>query len=297
MIAMTKRFVFLGSSGRIGQLVKAVWPAPESSGLSVDWQFRTHRDLPKDAFHWSDLSDPSALIEHIALVGAVDGAFVFVGVTPNGSSPAGTAMTDNIDLALSTIESCAKAGLKQLIVASSSAVYGAGTGDAFSEVSLTQPVNAYGAAKLEMENVCREAAARVGVEVCFLRIGNVAGADSLLGRFAAHAQPLTLDIFPDGDGPRRSYIGAVGLSHVLTKLALTSEALPDVLNVGASASVSMNALLDAADVEWSKREVASSPLQNIVLDCHLLERLCGAEFAASDPRELIAEWRLAMGAV
>jgi nucleoside-diphosphate-sugar epimerase len=296
MTATKKRFVFLGSSGRIGRLIKPVWPKTRDAKLNVTWQFRSPSELPEDAFHWSDLNDPSALMKYIAELGAVDGAFVFVGVTPNGGSSADVPMTGNIDLALAALESCAKAGLKRLIIASSSAVYGAGSGRAFTEDDLPSPVNAYGAAKLEMEKVCGEAASRLGIEVCFLRIGNVAGADSLLGRFTADGKPLTLDIFPDGDGPRRSYIGPAGLAHVLAKLALSEDALPAVLNVGASTPVAMNALLDAADLVWERRDVPSNPLQNIVLNCSLLERTCRAGFASSDPMELIAEWRLAMGA-
>lgn len=295
MTATQKRFVFLGSSGRIGRLIKPVWPKTRHADLNVTWQFRSPSEIPEDGFHWSDLNDPSALMKHVEQLGSVYGAFVFVGVTPNGGNSADVPMSGNIDLALTAIESCAKAGLKRLIIASSSAVYGAGSGCAFREGDLPSPVNAYGAAKLDMEKICGEAASRLGVEVCFLRIGNVAGADSLLGRFMADGDPLTLDIFPDGDGPRRSYIGPVGLAHVLVKLALSKDALPTVMNIGASTPVAMNALLDAADLAWAKRDVPSNPLQDIVLDCSLLEHTCGAGFASSDPMELIAEWRLAMG--
>lgn len=291
-----KRFVFLGSSGRIGQMLQAVWPDPQITGLHMTWQSRRPHSLAPDGLYWPAFSDPSELVQFTEQNSDLEGAFVFVGVTPSGAQASSQDMAGgNIDLVLQAVQAAAKAGLKRLIVASSSAVYGAGSGQAFRETDLKSPVNDYGRAKSDMEELATREASRLGLELCFLRIGNVVGADSLLGDFATRSEPMVLDIFPDGSGPRRSYIGPKDLAQVLVQLALHVAPLPHVLNVGANHPVAMDALLDAADLQWQARPVPDSPLQTIVLNCDALESLCDAGMISHDPAELIAQWRFAMG--
>ena len=126
------------------------------------------------------------------------------------------------DLALNAqlTEACcaaaAQAGIGQVLLASSSAVYGVNGGLPCREDTPTHPVNDYGRAKLEAEAVADRWRAR-GLAITALRIGNVAGADALLGGMRP-GEPTRIDRFADGGSPVRSYIGPVTLADVLAKL-------------------------------------------------------------------------------
>jgi nucleoside-diphosphate-sugar epimerase len=126
------------------------------------------------------------------------------------------------DLALAVLNAARAAGVGQVFLASSAAVYGAAEGGT-SESALARPFSAYGVAKLMMERAAGDWRASAGMpapRVTCLRIGNVAGADLLLGA-PRRSGPVLLDILPGGHGPFRSYIGpqALALCAVQRRLA------------------------------------------------------------------------------
>lgn len=292
-----KRFVFLGASGRIGHLLRAVWPASIASDLRVDWQFRSAQPTIPNAFVWSDLADIKPLLDHAKSVDGLDGLFIFLGASRAGDKTDVDQMAINVSLVDQALQAAAAAEIPRVLIASSSAVYGGGDGVPFDESSALHPVNAYGMAKRDMEALCVARAAEYGIEVCLLRIGNVAGADALLGPtegWQSGDTPRLLDIYPDGDGPRRSYIGPESLADVLRCLALQSQPLPQVINVAAPMSVSMKALLEAAAVDWEPRSVSASPLQDIVLDCERLATLTDIKDSDGAANGLVAQWRSAL---
>jgi UDP-glucose 4-epimerase len=291
-----KRFAFLGASGRIGRLLRAVWGDENASDLRIDPQLPNPKTVFPNGFVWSDMAMLDPFLDHTNAVGGLDGVFVFVGATGHGD-PAQMAL--NVSLVEHAMQAAAAAKIPRVIVASSAAVYGGGTGRPFRESDTLAPVNGYGAAKQDMEKRCSARAHALGIEVCILRIGNVAGADALLGNavnWRSGDAPVQLDIYPDGTGPRRSYIGPKDLASVLKGLALCPAPLAPVINIAAPDAVAMDALLDAAGIDWLPRKVAASPLQNIVLDCVLLETLSFLEATASAPAQIVAQWRRAVGA-
>lgn len=292
-----KRFVFLGASGRIGHLLRSIWPDIIASDLRVDWQFRSAQPTIPNALIWSDLATLEPFLDHAKSVGGLDGLFVFLGASRIGDKADADQMAINVSLVDQALKAAVAAEIPRILIASSSAVYGGGEGVPFDESSALHPVNAYGMAKRDMEALCLSRAADYGIEVCLLRIGNVAGADALLGPtegWQSGDAPRLLDIFPDGDGPRRSYIGPESLADVLRCLALQSQPLPQVINVAAPVSVSMKALLDAAGVDWKPRPVPASPLQDIVLDCARLATLSDIKVSDGAANVLVAQWRRAL---
>lgn len=295
-----KRFVFLGASGRIGRLLRAIWPKDTQSGLVVDWQFRQAQSSAADVLIWPCLADLDPLLDHATSVDGVDGLFVFLGASRSGDKSDPDQMSLNVSLVDLALKAAVAAQIPRVIIASSSAVYGGGQDEPFDENSPLHPANAYGAAKQDMEALCRARAEAHGIEVCLLRIGNVAGADALLGPaqgWMSGDAPLTLDMYPDGDGPRRSYIGPISLADVLECLALGAAPLPQVLNVAAPQSVSMNALLDVAQIAWQSRAVAASPFQNIVLDCARVTAVSNLAILDGTPEVIVAQWRRAVEAL
>lgn len=281
-MAEPKRILLVGSTGRVGRLVMHHWRAAPPSGVEIIEQ---HRNPNRDeGFFWplqESLDDRLATLE-------IDAIVCLAGVTPGP----GTDLSLNTRLAETVLEAAHRASIKLVLLASSSAVYGAGDGTPFSEGDASAPVNAYGAAKVEMEQACtpwRDA----GLEVCCLRIGNVAGADALLLNVARAAknEPLAIDCFKDGRGPVRSYIGARAMSDVLASLATSPTVLPEILNIAEPEFVFMEDLARAADHPFAYRPAQDDAFQWITLDCSRLSDLHAFEPDTADAARMVAQWK------
>lgn len=273
------RILVLGATGRIGAMLRRHWPAGQ--GL---WQARPGRPLPAAAAEWvqlDPLADPAALA---AAAGRAQAILCLAGVTPT-TREAGADMADNVALALAAVRAGAAAGVPVLL-ASSSAVYGAQEG-LLPEAAPPAPVSDYGRAKAEMERQAAARAAELGVALTSLRIGNVAGADAILGGWR---QGFRLDRFADGRTPRRSYIGPATLARVLAGLCARGD-LPGLLNIAAPGTVEMGALLDAAGLAWQPRPAPEDAAPEVALDVTRLAGLVPLDPAAGREENLVAEWR------
>jgi len=172
-------------------------------------------------------------------------------------------MSLNTDLALASI-AAAPVGVR-VLVASSAAVYGAAVGPHIETAAVT-PVSAYGHAKREMEQAALK---QGGGRVCVMRIGNVVGADAILGGWRPG---MEIDSLPDGRTPRRSYIGPQTLARVIHRLC-AAPAVPDVLNIAAPGLIGMGELLDSAGLAWSPRTPQAGVIEEVALDTSELEKL------------------------
>ncbi|WP_425459522.1 NAD-dependent epimerase/dehydratase family protein [Histidinibacterium lentulum] len=260
-------WLLLGATGRVGRMLRRHWAGAPPEGVHLVAQSRR---AGEGCLEWDPL-DPDPPVR-------ADVVLAFAGVVP---AP-GADLSLNVALGRGAVETARRIGARRVLLASSSAVYGPGR--AVAETAPCRPVNAYGAAKLEME----EAVAGAEVETVCLRIGNVAWADSLLGGMAPGREVL-LDRFTDGGGPMRSYIGPRELARVLESLARAEAPLPPLLNVAAPEPVAMEALLEAAGAAWRWQEAPASAVQWVTLDCARLaavHRFTGGEGSAM---ALIAE--------
>lgn len=187
------------------------------------------------------------------------------------------ALAVNSDLAIAALKIAKGCGAGRVLLSSSAAVYGAQAGQLHEDVPLT-PAAPYGAAKAQMEAdalAWRDAHAPQ-IEICALRIGNVAGADALLGRPEARSgaavalapprAPLTLDVFADGHGPWRSYIGPRSFAHAIMR-AVAAPALPPALNIALQGMVPMDALLQAAGHSFTPRAAPAGAIATVELEC------------------------------
>lgn len=270
------RILVLGASGRIGSILRRCWP--EGRGI---WQARPAPGR-QDGAGWligDPLADPLLLD---GLRGEVAAVLGLAGVTPTSLRP-GDDMAANIDLGLAAVRIGAGLGVPVLL-ASSAAVYGAAAG-LLPETAALAPVSDYGRAKATMERRATDLGRDLGVPVSSLRIGNIAGADAILGGWRPG---FTLDRFADGRTPRRSYIGPVTLARVLERLCLTPD-LPALLNIAAPGVVEMGALLDAAGLAWTPRPAPEEAIAQVALDVTgLRARL---PLAPAKAAGLVAEWR------
>jgi UDP-glucose 4-epimerase len=289
MLKPSPVWVVAGATGRVGRMLMRHWQQITPSAIRVLPQQRNAQidTSASDVLVWSPLEGATPLCDRATKEGPIAGVIVLSGVTM--TSPGDLA--DNVTLARAMVSAARAAGIPRLIFASTSAVYGAGKGAPITEDFPPSPINDYGRAKRAAEEVF-EFANGNGLEVCQLRIGNVVGADALLMN-AAHATPenrLQLDRFPDGGGPRRSYIGPVSLAKVIERLAEMQEPLPMYLNIGAPLPISMENLANAAGVPWNFVTAPPTAHQHITLDCSRLSTFYQFSAEASDPQSMVAEW-------
>ncbi|MBY5933581.1 NAD-dependent epimerase/dehydratase family protein [Tateyamaria omphalii] len=250
------RTVFLGAGGKLGRLLQPRWPA------RAEW-------IARDGV---DIEDTGTLTR---ILNGADTVFCLAGVTPG--SP--RSMNLNVTLAQKVLDAARGA---HVFLFSSAAVYGALPGP-LRENGPTAPQSDYAAAKLAMERMAL--AHRTSNTV--LRLGNVAGADAILGGWKPGFQ---LDQYPDGRTPSRSYIGPGKLAQTLHKLAQTPD-LPSLLNIAAPEAVEMGALLDAAGFEWHSRPATERTIAEVQLKTAALEEYAPFAPADSTAAGIVQDWK------
>ncbi len=262
---MSNKSLIIGSGSRVGQMLRAVMRDLEN----IDW-------LPSAT--WRVENGPELLKPHIQ---TYDSVFCLIGATPG----AGVDFGLNVEVANAV---CAAAQGAHVFLASSMAVYGHMEQPAC-ESSEPQSPNAYGASKFEMEQV----AGSFGARVTSLRLGNVMGADMLAGNLASGAE-MKLHIFPDGRGPRRSYIDPEKLADCLQRLfelAASDQPLPAVLNVSSNPALDMGDILRAMGIGFQEIEAPEQALQSAEMDISRLTALI-PEMANPVPvKDAVAAWR------
>lgn len=279
---MVVRVLVMGASGRLGAMVRRHWGGVPA--IAPIWQFRGAAE-GGNALSWSPLQGPAPT----TLRSKVDVVLCLAGPVPGPSAQ----LELNTALAQAACAAANDLGARHVFLASSAAVYGI-AGTPHGEDEEPAPLSDYGRAKRAMEL----AALRAGsMNVTCLRIGNVAGADALLGRLAAGGgmAETMIDRFPGGHGPLRSYIGPAALAHWLGVLCCRAmsdgAALPSILNLASPGVVDMAALATAADQPWAWREAPAEAIARVELDTQRLATLCPPGPQACTAPELVREWR------
>ncbi|MHA6346797.1 NAD-dependent epimerase/dehydratase family protein [Roseivivax sp. CAU 1761] len=275
--AGTGTILLLGAGGRVGRLLRAAWPGP----AAPVWVSRT----APGALRWQP-GDPVSALPRVRTVAALWGAVPVPGAD----------LADNARLARAAMALGAELGARLVIHCSSAAVYRPGPA-ALRETDAADPPSAYGAAKLDMERAIAEERARrpAGPRAVALRIGNVAGAESLAATLY-EGGPVTLDRFASGAGPVRSYIAPADLARVLLALdAAEPERVPALLNVAAPRPTAMAALAAAAGREIRWRPAPPGAAERVQLDTARLAALCPLPADAAAPEHLLAGWCPAPG--
>ena len=268
--------LLLGTSGQLGQMLRFFWDGPPDLALHS-------RQAHSDFIQFDLILEPEKAVAAMAEKRAV---ICLPGVTPARANSSGEVYSRNTDLALFAIKCAAKAGVHRVFLASSAAVYGAAAGMQ-DETSTPKPTAPYGQAKLEMEQAAFALSDELGQPVTALRIGNVAGADAILGGWRTGMQ---IDQVENAHTPRRSYIGPQSLTRVIETLCKTAD-LPNILNVTSPGVIEMGALLDAAGLPWDPRPAGENTIAEVALSTKRLERYVA--FAPEDGTAagMVAEWR------
>jgi len=275
--APASRCLITGATGRLGRLLRAVWPVED--GPQPVWLARRGdadilwpgapaplRDLP-----------PCATV--VALWGQTSGDV--------------QTLAQNVGLVAQGVQLAHACGAKRVFHISTAAIYGPGR--TMDETRRPAPINAYGRAKLEMERTIT-ALPRDGLRHVILRLANVVGADSLATALQHPERGVALDRFADGAGPRRSYIAPSDLARVLAGLArLSPDALPDTINIAAPAPVAMEDLARAAGcpVIWRAAPPEAQAVVSLVTN-RLAQILPGAVRHVT-PGQMVADWHSSHG--
>jgi nucleoside-diphosphate-sugar epimerase len=271
--------VMTGATGRIGRLLLA--GGKDSDGISV---LRSGRMAGEGVDLVWDLTGPAPSLPRGAVI-------LHLAARLSGS---GDLVAENLAMVRGVMRAAADHGAARVLLASSAAVYGAQP-DTCCEEGPALPLSAYGRAKLASEMAARAWAGAVPLTV--LRIGNVPGADALLGQ--DRRGPVTLDPVPGSRaGPVRSWIGPNRLAEVIFTLAqraAAGEALPLCMNIASDPALGMGDLLQAAGMDWEFGPTRPVPVPRAVLDLRRLQSILPQLETSAD--DLVAEWRATRAAL
>ena len=255
-----RKFFIVGGAGFIGshfadQLLGAPGFASQvtlydnfSSGRS--WHYEQHLSDKRLAVIHADVSDLARLASEMAGHDVVIHLASNPDIARAASEPEvdfyqGTLLTNNV------VEAMRRSGVKQLLYASGSGVYGElGETPVSEDDGPFCPVSTYGASKLAGEALIASYCAMFGLRACAFRFANVVGPRQTHGvgfDFLRRltADPLTLRILGDGE-QSKSYIHVLDVVQAVL-LALQKSSLPfQVFNVSTLDAITVKEIADEA---------------------------------------------------
>ncbi|WP_425071511.1 NAD-dependent epimerase/dehydratase family protein [Sagittula sp. S175] len=260
--------LLLGASGRLGRMVRAAWTGPAL--------FPVYRDDIKRIQAEEDLPGLGK-IGQIRTVAALWGS-------PDRPQ-------EHATLAVMALHLARFLGAQRVIHCSSAAVYAAGNDD-HRESDPLSVRSSYASGKVDMERAIRDWTHDnpEGPKSVVLRIGNVAGADSLFANLRP-GQSITLDRFSDGRGPCRSYLTGKGFTEVVVAI-LADRQIVGTYNVAAHDPLEMAdiALEAGAQVYW--RDAPETAVQRVGLDVSKLLMALPEIDLSEDVKGLVKEARI-----
>ncbi|PZQ97736.1 MAG: epimerase [Cereibacter sphaeroides] len=269
-----------GSTGRVGTLLHRAWTMQPPLRFRPLWQGRGSQ--PEGWLCWDMLSQECPPVDPAPRI-----VLNLAGISPLRPD----ALALNLPLARAAHLAARRFGASHLFLASSSAVYGPASAGLLTETLTPKPATPYGIAKAEME---RAAQGWAGPRAIILRIGNVVGADGLIGG-SRQGRMVSLDpVACQERGPERSWIGPATLARTLEGLvdrALSGASLPDVLNIAQSPPRSMAEMLDVARIPWRFGPHNPNVIGRVALADNLLSQALSPPLPPADPALMIAEWR------
>ena len=153
----------------------------------------------------------------------------------------------NIDGTLNILELCREHPVENLIIASSSSVYGNSSQVPFTEEqSADRPISPYGATKRAIEHLAHTYHHNFGMNITCLRYFNAVGENNRLGMVPyVWAEKILRgeEIEISGDGSRKRDYTYIGDTVRATILAMEKPLGYEVINVGNSTPASLNELL------------------------------------------------------
>jgi nucleoside-diphosphate-sugar epimerase len=258
-----------------------------------------------------DLRDSEALQRAFAGVEVVFHQAAVASVPRSIAEPT-LAHAINLTGTLNVLDAACRAGVRRVVYASSSAVYGVLPGSPKSEAMPVEPLSPYAAQKLAGEHYCRIWQQLHGLETVSLRYFNVYGpGQDPQSEYAAVIPKFittvlrgdTPTVFGDGE-QSRDFIYIEDIVNANLRAAMQSEAVGHVFNVGTGGSSTLNQLLaelariTGREIHPNYTDARPGDVRESLADISLLKAILGyqptvpfgtglertvAAFATSDP--------------
>ncbi|MBK9317947.1 MAG: SDR family oxidoreductase [Bacteroidetes bacterium] len=264
-------------------------------------------DMPQFEFIEGDITDPEqcrkacegmSLLTHQAALGSVPRSIK----NPVATSDANT--TGYLNMLIAARD----AGVKRVVYASSSSVYGDSIASPKKEENLGRPLSPYAVSKLTNELYASVFAMHYGMEIIGLRYFNVFGPNQDPNGPYAAAIPLFMNsllfdkeavIFGDGNQTRDfTFVENAVQANIRALFTTNQEAYNKVYNVAVGESVSVNPLYETiASISGSKRQPAYAPerkgdIKNSLADISMAKNLLGYEphYQLREGLEITVAW-------
>lgn len=262
----------VGAAGYIGShIAHALVERGESVVAVDDLSTGSSQRLGRLPLHRIDVTSAEAVgaLSELMLEKQVDGVIHLAARKAVGESTREPLLyySHNIDGVVNVAAAMAAAGVRQVVLSSTAAVYGESGEAPLTEDAPTNPINPYGRSKLVGEWVLGDSAAAYGLRAASLRYFNVAGAGdrALADRGLTNLIPLVVDAaqrgsaveifgddFPTPDGTCvRDYVHVadVAAAHLAVLDRLRNAREPHrVYNIGGGAGSSVREVVDAVQL-------------------------------------------------
>ncbi len=175
---------------------------------------------------------------------AADAVVHLAAVRPAAGLPS-SAYQFNLESTENLLDACLQAGVSNVVLASSRAVYGMANPCPWTEEQTPQPASAYGTSKLDMEGIAGHCFTRFGLPSRSLRLAQLAGwgerpGYALVNFIQAAAEKRPLRVFASGADAREYLYVRDAARAVLA--ALQRPTLHGAFNIGSEQPVSILAL-------------------------------------------------------
>ncbi len=232
----------------------------------------THGADGSFTLHETDIRDASEITRLVSRVNpdAIFHLAALAGVRPSIAEPARYTSV-NVDGTMALLEAARAAGCENLIVASSSSVYGNNKKVPFAEEDpIEAPISPYAATKRAAELLCGVHAHLFGLRIASLRFFTVYGpgqrpdlAINLFMRTMAAGEPITM--FGDGSSSRDyTFIEDIiaGVLAARDRICSMPEGTHRVWNLGGSSPITLSGLIEAiASVTSCVPNIERTPMQ------------------------------------
>jgi UDP-glucose 4-epimerase len=249
------KYLVTGGGGFIGSHITAALAASGKDEVVVFDNFSTgNRANIKDincAIVEGDLRNQAALDEAVKGVDTVFHHAALCSVAKSMEDPA-TTHDVNVTGTLNLLEACRKAGVRRVVFASSSSVYGDSESLPKTEKDPVAPLSPYAVSKLIGEHYCQLYSRTFGLETVALRYFNVFGPRqypnseyaAVIPRFvSAILQGRTPEVYGDGSQTRDfTYVGDIVQANLAA--ANSPDAAGQIMNIACGGRFSLLDLLD-----------------------------------------------------